>query len=132
MITKKITEIQYLEGEDDCYDLHVPKNNNFFLSNRILVHNCTLWQSATDIPVRILQQSRYIFIPNTADVRTIQTLLVNTSMTKNVQTSVRDAMYLKKRLRQIKFSWVVIDKMEQTMDVFVPFAPLSNHAETEN
>lgn len=129
LISKKITKIEEF-GEDECYDLHIPKNNNFFLANRLLTHNCTIWQSMTDIPERILQQSRYIFVPNTADVRTIQTILVNTSKTKNVQTSVRDAMYLKKELQKVKYSWVVIDRMNMTKKVFIPFAPLSRHTET--
>jgi len=88
------------------------------------------WQSITDIPERILQQSRYIFVPNTADVRTIQAVLVNTGTTKNVQTSVRDAMYLKKGLKRVKFCWLVFDRMAQTKEYFIPLAPLSNHAET--
>jgi len=102
------------------------------LDTRYGIDLISLWQSATDIPPRILQQSRYIFIPNTADVRTIQTMLVNTGMVRNVQISVNKAMKLKKQLRSIKFSWVVLDKMNMTMDIFIPFAPLSKHLETDN
>lgn len=102
------------------------------VDTRYSVDYLTAWQSFEDIPERILKQGRYIFVPRTADVATIKSVLISTGQVKNVQRSVNKAMELKRQLKQHRFSWVIIDRMEGTLDLIIPLAPLSHHLETSN
>lgn len=87
-------------------------------------------QSLLDLPDKVLRQSRYIFIPSTADTETIKNALISTGLVKNVQISRNESIRIKKRMRKFKFSWLVLDRMQQKMDLILPVAPLSRHMET--
>lgn len=141
MQLSKIKSIKKI-GKKRVFDIEVPKYQNFVLSNGVLSHNSTdldtrygifliyVFQAISDAPERIIKQSRYIFIPSTADINTIKETLTNTGMVKNVQVSVNTAIRLKKRLKSVKYSWIIIDRMSSSMDLVVPLNPLSFHLET--
>jgi hypothetical protein len=73
-----------------------------------------------------------LFVPNTIDVRSLQQLFVTNNLTKNVQTSIRDAMDWKKRLKHVPYAWLVVDKLRQSKEVIVPLSPLSMHSESRD
>lgn len=91
---------------------------------------CFAWQAMTDIPEKILYQSRYIFVPGTENVNTIKDLLNNTGSAKNTQSAPGMATRLKRQCKGRPYAWIVFDRRLQTMDVIDPIAPLSNHMES--
>lgn len=101
-------------------DLDTRYNVNYIFASQIV----------EDVPDTILKQSKYIFIPATADVQTIKFILVNTGLAKNIQTSVNESMKIKRMMKKVKFSWIVINRMTGQMDLIRPLAPLSHHLET--
>jgi len=100
------------------------------LDTRYGINYFTIFQSLTDVPERVLQQSRYIFIPQTADVSSIKDALINTGLVRNIQRSVNKAIELKKALRKIKYSWVILDRFTSSINLVVPLPPLSFHLES--
>jgi len=87
-------------------------------------------QIVEDVPDAILKQSKYIFIPKTADISTIKFILINTGMTKNIQSTMNEAFKLKRKMKKHKYSWIIINRMDGTMELVMPLSPLSNHLET--
>lgn len=126
---ERILKIEEID-EEECYDLEVPEYHNFFLGNRILSHNCFATQIIKDVPENILVQSKYLMIPKTADVDTIKTLLLSSGATRYIQRAYQDATKYKQKLRGIDFSWLVINRYTDTVDLIVPLAPLSYIKET--
>lgn len=104
----------------ESVDLDTRYNVNYIFASQVI----------EDVPDNVLKQSKYIFVPATADVSTIKFILVNTGNTKNIQTSVRDAMKLKRIMKRIKYSWIVINRMTGDMDLIKPLPPLSKHTTT--
>jgi hypothetical protein len=100
------------------------------LDTRYHINYIFATQVIEDIPENILKQCKYIFIPATADVNTIKTVLVQTAMVKNQQVAPNRAMRLKQRMKKVKFSWVILNRMDGTMDLVTPLSPLSRHLET--
>ncbi len=129
-------------GKRKVFDLEVPKYHNFHLSNGVLSHNSVdldtryginyifASQIVEDVPDSILKQSKYIFIPATADVSSIKFVLINTGMAKNIQTSINQSMRLKRQLKNLPYSWIVINRMTGVMELVKPLPPLSYHLET--
>jgi len=124
-------EIRYIEDaeEDEAYDLSVPGLENFFLANGVLSHNCLVFQAMSDIPEKIFNQSRYVFVPGTENTNTIKDILNNTGMAPNVQRAPGMATRLKRQTRGHPYSWIVFDRKMQQMHVVNPLAPLSRHME---
>lgn len=88
-------------------------------------------QTVDKLPVALIKQCRYLFLPYNLNVTTIREVLVQNALAHNLQRSPNDALYLKKMLR--KYEWAVIDNtiMKSLTDIRIirPFAPLSMHAE---
>jgi hypothetical protein len=105
----------------ESYDLH----------GRYAINYVSAFQNLIDVPERILMQSRYIFVPKTIDVKTLQQVLVHVGVVKNIQRSMNRAMEIKRELGSNKYSWAIFDRMNSTYDFITPLAPLSKHAETE-
>ena len=141
----KIKKIEYF-GEGNVFDVEVPDNNNFYLSNGILSHNSVdldtryninyffIAQFPDDVPDKILRQSKYLMIPQSADVESIRKLLVNAGVVNNPQVSSQKAIQIKHKLEKYDHSWIVINRHPKDgaspMELIVPLAPLSNHLET--
>ena len=106
----------------ESVDLDTRYNVNYIFASQII----------EDVPDTVLKQSKYIFIPATADVSTIKFTLINTGMAKNIQTAVNESMKLKRMMKQVKYSWIVINRMTGTMDLVQPLPPLSWHLTTSN
>ena len=87
-------------------------------------------QTIDDVPERIMKQSKYVLVPGSADVKTIQQILMSTGLTKNIQRSVNDSIKLKNSMKRGKFLWTVINRMEGTKDIIKILPPLSEHLET--
>ena len=127
--TRKITSIEKID-EKESYDLIVPGNNNFFLKNGILSHNCSAYQSWNDVPDKILSNTRFIFVPRSADVGTLKSVLTNVGVVKNVQSSVNKAIRLKRAMEKKPFSWIIFDRMNASYDLIESLSPLSEHMES--
>jgi hypothetical protein len=104
--------------------------NSFDVDTKYGVNFTTVWQSISDVPERIMQQSRYVFVPQTADVNTIKQVLINTGLVKNIQRSVNKAIELKRKLKMNKYSWLVCDRTESRMELIIPLNVLSWHTES--
>ena len=117
-------------GIKKCYDLSVPIYHNFFLGNGVLSHNCFASQVYDVIPERIRFNTKYVFVPRTIDVNNMRQILMDSGMFKNVQSSVNEAIKIKKMMKKIPYSWLVINKMDMTKDIITFLAPLSKHMET--
>lgn len=87
-------------------------------------------QSLTDVPEKILRQARYIFIPAIADTQTIKDALISTGLVKNTQIARNESIRIKRRMKQYKWSWLVLDRVNQQMDLIIPLNPLSHHLKT--
>ena len=87
------------------------------------------FQAMSDIPEKVLYQSRYVFVPGTENLDTIKKILVNTGIARNVQSAPGLASRIKKQTRGHRYAWIVFDRFEQTMRVINPLAPLSHHME---
>jgi hypothetical protein len=116
-------------GEQECFDIGVPPEENFFLSNGILSHNCFATQQLNKTPPQIMSQCKYVFLPHNADVSDISFVLKEFGFSK-IQTANNDASRLKQRMG--RFEWLVFDKNRMRYDVLLPVAPLSWHQETTN
>jgi hypothetical protein len=88
-------------------------------------------QNLNDIPPKIIEQSRYIFVPAIADTNTIKKALVDTGLTRNVQIARNTAIRLKKKMKRHKWSWLVLDRNNHQMDLIIPLPPVSHHLETK-
>lgn len=86
-------------------------------------------QSLGDTPEKIISQSRYIFIPAVADTNTIRTALISTGLVKNTQIARNESIRIKKRMKRFKWSWLVLDRIDQQMDLIYVLSPLSFHLE---
>jgi len=90
---------------------------------------CTAWQSMTDIPEKVLNQSRYVFVSGTENVNTLKNILNNTGIARSPQSAPSMATRLKMRMKGRPYSWIVFDRKLQTMEIIAPVAPLSHHME---
>ena len=100
------------------------------LHTRYSVNYVLISQTIEDVASNILKQCKYIFIPATADVGTIKTVLTETGMVKNQQIAPNTAMRLKRMMQKVKFSWIILNRMDGTMELVKPLSPLSQHLET--
>lgn len=98
------------------------------LDTRYGVNYAYATQDITKLPESLVKQSRYIFIPYSADVGTIHHCLKMCGMLTNMQRGTNESIYLKNKLK--KHEWVVIDKVNSTKEIITPLAPLSWHMET--
>jgi hypothetical protein len=87
-------------------------------------------QNIEDLPVNVLRQSKYIFVPATADVNSIQFTLMNTGLVKNQQIAKNESIRLKKMMVKVPYSWIILNRMAGSIDFIRPLAPLSHHLET--
>ena len=106
----------------ESVDLHTRYNVNYVFATQVI----------GDIPDNIMKQSKYIFIPATADVNTIKTVLTETGMVKNQQIAPNQAMKLKRMMQKTKFSWIILNRMDGSMELVKPLPPLSNHLQTSS
>lgn len=102
------------------------------LDTRYRINYALATQALISLPMRIVKQCRYIFVPATADVETIRDCLLSAGLTRNQQYSTNDSIRLKREMAQHPHSWLVLDRSAQTRTIIVPLAPLSEHAETQD
>lgn len=121
---EQIISIEEIE-EDNCFDLEVPENHNFFLANRILSHNCIGTQNIGEVPTEILDQSMYLFVPSTTNTDTIRELLLSSGIPKNEQIAKNHAIRLKNMSKGIKYSWICINRYTGSYNIVVPAPPLN-------
>lgn len=125
-----IDEASRFVGKTKRSSIKTSVEESFELDSRYGIFYATIFQSWTDVPDKILLNTRYIMIPKSADVNTIKSVIINAGVVKNIQSSVNTAIRLKKRLERYPHSWIVIDRMEAKTDLIIPLSPLSKHAET--
>lgn len=104
----------------ESVDLDTRYNVNYIFATQVI----------EDIPENILKQCKYLFIPATADVGTIRTILISTAMVKYQQRATNTAMKLKQRMKKVKYSWIILNRMDGSMELVSPLPPLSYHLET--
>jgi len=103
---------------------------SYELDSRYGINYCSAYQSWSDIPDKILSNTRYILVPRSADTGTIKSVLNNTGLVKNVQRSLNRAMELKRLMKKHDWSWLIIDRMELTYDIITFLPPLTMHLES--
>lgn len=104
---------------------------SFMLDTRYNVNYCIATQSFNVIPEEIKENSKYIFIPNSLDLQTTRTILMDAGLFRNVQSSTNDAIKIKNRMARFHdYSWLVLNRMTMQTDIVVFNPPLSYHVET--
>ncbi len=102
------------------------------LHTKYFVNYCIASQIIEDVPLGVLKQSKYIFVPATADVDSIKYILSNTGIANTIQIAGNDARRLKRKMMAHEYSWAIINRMRGTMDLIMPLSPLSKHTTTDN
>jgi len=111
----------FKDSIQESVGLHTAKNVNYVFAS----------QTINDFPEDILKQCKYIFIPATADVPTIKDVLINTGIgILYTQSALNKAMKLKRMLQRVEYSWIVLNRMDNTCELITPLATLSRHMET--
>lgn len=100
------------------------------LDTRYNINYAYATQEIEKIPIQIVKQCRYIFVPHSADVGTIRNVLMMSGLVRNQQTATNDSIHLKGRLK--RHEWIVFDLVSGTKEIVKPISPLSEHMETSN
>jgi len=87
-------------------------------------------QNLISMPEKIINQSRYVFVPYSITVPELKDILKNIGLLKSPHTAHRRAAEIK--VKMDKYEWLVIDQNEGKMEIIKPLPPLSNHAKTMN
>jgi len=102
---------------------------SFEVDRRYNVNYAVATQDIDSMEDRMIKQCRYLFIGGSCDASTIRACLMSTGLTRNQQIAFNDSIRWKKKLRANKHSWLVIDTLVGRLDIVIPLAPLSKHAE---
>jgi len=127
--TSKIISIEESETTE-CYDISVPKYENFFLGNGILSHNCFASQDIVSIPRRLAKQCSKIMVPYNVNFEVAKDAMKLAGL---AEAEVQANQYNKIRRtfeRMEKFDWMFIDVNTKSYDIIRPLAPLSWALET--
>ncbi len=91
-------------------------------------------QSFASVPVRVLDQCRYIFISGKTKPEIIKKGLEMVGLIKNQQRAKNTSLKWKRKIARHPYAWLVIDTQasdqEKAAQIVIPYGPLSKHAET--
>lgn len=119
-------------GVDKNTSIKHQVQESVMLDTRYAIFYVFATQDYNAMPESIRSNTKYVFLPSSVRVEDIKSALNDTGLSKNVQSAVNDAIRIKKRMQKAPYSWLVIDKMNSTMDIITFSAPLSFHMETSN
>lgn len=136
---RKLRQLWFLIDESSRF-LANDKNNAFKddvleavdVTARYGVNFVFAWQHGGDVPDKILNQSRYIFIPAESDTKTIQNIVSNAGTTKYIQHIPNEARRLKQAAKRVKHAWFIFDRRTNSIHLVKPIAPLTWHLETSH
>ena len=125
-----IDEASRFVGKTKNTSIKTTVEESYELDSRYGVWYCSAYQSWNDVPDKILSNTRFIFVPRSADVGTLKSVLTNVGVVKNVQSSVNKAIRLKRAMEKKPFSWIIFDRMNASYDLIESLSPLSEHMES--
>lgn len=103
---------------------------SYDMDSRYGISYITATQFVKDMPEKVLSQSKYLFIPHSADVDTVKSLLINSGIARNQQYALNQSIYLKNKMKKHPYSWAVINRHTNEREIILPLSPLSFHLQT--
>lgn len=117
-------------GNDKKTSIKSQVQESFMLDTRYDINYVVASQVYDILPEDMRYNTKYVFVPRSVDVNNMRQILMDCGMFKNVQSSVNEAIRIKKQMTRIPFSWLVINKMDMSKNIITFSAPLSQHLET--
>lgn len=87
-----------------------------------------VFQDYNDVPISMLKESNYIFVPSNLDLDSFQALYLQLGMATNIYTARNQALQQFRRMPPNSHYWTMFMKNERRCEIFKPLAPRTHHA----
>lgn len=123
----------FLEEAFRFFPLLVPLiEESYDVDRRYGVDWIAVFQSFSQMTKRMVDQTRFYFVPSNIDMETFKGVFMGLGMHTSTQASGNEAVRAFRQMRPGSHEWGVFDKDERKFTVIKPLAPLCHHAEAEN
>lgn len=89
----------------------------------------TVTQDMMQMSDKVINQSRYLFVPATIPFEPFKQCFISFGMANSSQNAATEAMRLYKQMSPNRREWMAFDRVQRSTTIFTPLAPLSKHAE---